>query len=132
MNAGMEDVTVLKNILTDYKKDIPGALQEFSRVRWEDAHAICDLAMYNYVEMRDLVNKRSFLLRKMLDDFLYSIVGNHWIPLYNTVSFSRIPYSKCIANKKRQDKILFNTAIAFGVLLLLLPMIYVLFANFVC
>lgn len=132
MNAGMEDVTVLKNILTDYKKDISGALQEFSRVRWEDAHAICDLAMYNYVEMRDLVNKRSFLLRKMLDNFLYSKVGNRWIPLYNTVSFSRIPYSQCIANKKRQDNILLNTAIIFGLVLLVLPLMYVLFANFVC
>lgn len=132
MNAGMEDVSVLKNILTDYKKDIPGALEEFSRVRWEDAHAICDLAMYNYIEMRDLVNKRSFLMRKKLDDFLYSKIGDRWIPLYNTVSFSRIPYSKCIANKKRQDKILLNTAIILGVALLILPIIYVFFANFVC
>ncbi|XP_063700783.1 kynurenine 3-monooxygenase [Culicoides brevitarsis] len=132
MNAGMEDVTVLKNILNEYKSDIAGALREFSRVRWEDAHAICDLAMYNYVEMRDLVNKRSFLLRKMLDDFLYSKIGNHWIPLYNTVSFSQIPYRECIANKKRQDKILLSSAIFLVVTLLVLPLIYVLFANFVC
>uniref|UniRef100_A0A336K959 Kynurenine 3-monooxygenase n=2 Tax=Culicoides sonorensis TaxID=179676 RepID=A0A336K959_CULSO len=132
MNAGMEDVTVLKGIISDYGKDIAGALQEFSRVRWEDAHAICDLAMYNYIEMRDLVNKRSFLLRKKLDDFLYSKIGNHWIPLYNTVSFSQIPYSKCIANKARQDKILKNVAIFMGIILLILPLIYVFFANFVC
>ena len=34
---------------------IEAALKEFSRRRTVDAHAICDLAMYNYVEMRSKV-----------------------------------------------------------------------------
>lgn len=34
---------------------LEAALDEYSRKRTVDAHAICDLAMYNYVEMRSKV-----------------------------------------------------------------------------
>lgn len=132
MNAGMEDVTLLKNLLKDHHYNIPHTLEEFSRARWEDAHAICDLAMYNYVEMRDLVNKRSFLLRKALDSFLYSKIADKWIPLYNTVSFSRIPYKQCIMNKKKQDKILISIGMFLGIVLVLAPVIYMVFKHLVC
>ena len=37
------------------------ALEEYSRKRTVDAHAICDLAMYNYVEMRSKVSSRPCL-----------------------------------------------------------------------
>lgn len=51
MNAGFEDCTVLNNILKKYPNEIECALAEFSEVRRDDLHAICDLAMYNYVEV---------------------------------------------------------------------------------
>lgn len=34
---------------------------------------------------------------------------NYWVPLYNSVSFSRMPYKKCIENRKWQDKVLKTT-----------------------
>ncbi|XP_062543065.1 kynurenine 3-monooxygenase [Armigeres subalbatus] len=106
MNAGFEDCTVLTDLFNKYGNDIDRILGAFSETRWEDAHSICDLAMYNYVEMRDLVTKRSYLFRKKLDEFLYWLLPNTWVPLYNSVSFSHMRYSKCIANRKWQDKIL--------------------------
>ena len=62
--------------------------------------------MYNYVEMRDLVAKRSFLMRKKLDNLLYWLMPSVWIPLYTSVTFSRNRYSKCISNKRWQDDLL--------------------------
>ena len=47
-----------------YPDDRLLAFTEYSKHRNPDAEAMCDLAMYNYIEMRDLVNKTSFLLRK--------------------------------------------------------------------
>lgn len=49
------------------------------------------LARINWVilfffQMRDLVNSRLFLLRKKLDNFLYWLLPNTWIPLYTMVS----------------------------------------------
>lgn len=106
MNAGFEDCSVLTELFNKYGNDVERILSEFSETRWEDAHSICDLAMYNYVEMRDLVTTRSYMFRKKLDTFLYWLMPNTWVPLYNSVSFSHMRYSKCIANRKWQDKIL--------------------------
>ncbi|XP_055609789.1 kynurenine 3-monooxygenase [Uranotaenia lowii] len=112
MNAGFEDCTLLTELFNQHGGDVDTILSEFSRLRWEDAHSICDLAMYNYVEMRDLVNKRSYLFRKKLDEFLFWLMPNTWVPLYNSVSFSHMRYSKCIANRKWQDQIL--TKVTYG------------------
>lgn len=51
MNAGFEDCTILSRILDQHHNHFHVALKEFSDSRWQDAQAICDLAMYNYVEV---------------------------------------------------------------------------------
>lgn len=114
MNAGFEDCSIFSEILDRPSMEIADAITEFSAKRWEDAFAICDLAMYNYIEMRDLVNRRSFLWRKRLDDFLFWLMPNTWVPLYNTVSFSHMPYRKCIENREWQNRILSRILLYLG------------------
>ncbi|KAI8037094.1 kynurenine 3-monooxygenase [Drosophila gunungcola] len=104
MNAGMEDVTLLTGIL-EKELRLDEALAQFTESRWQDAFAICDLAMYNYVEMRDLTKRWSFRIRKWLDTLLFRYFPS-WIPLYNSVSFSSMPYAQCVANRKWQDQLL--------------------------
>ncbi len=77
-----------------------------SHIRLPDAHAIADLSMYNYRELSHLVTQRSFVWRKKIDNFLYRLMPHWWIPLYNMVTFSRMPYHKCIEFRQRQDHIL--------------------------
>lgn len=130
MNAGFEDCTILTELFNKHGSDLEKILEDFSEHRWEDAHAISDLAMYNYIEMRDLVNKRcefddescyfidkffflAYLMRKSFDDFLFWLLPNSWVPLYNSVSFSHMPYKKCIDNRAWQDRMLSN-AITYG------------------
>merc|ERR1712228_195067 len=71
MNCGMEDCLVLEDCIDKNPGNLEGALADYSETRNPDAEAMCDLAMYNYIEMRDLVNKKSFLLRKKLDNLLH-------------------------------------------------------------
>jgi hypothetical protein len=78
----------------------------FSKVRVHDAHAIVDLSMYNYNEMRHLVTQRSYYWRKKIDNFLYRIIPQWWVPLYTMVTFTRIPYNRCVELRQRQDRIL--------------------------
>ncbi|KZC09826.1 Kynurenine 3-monooxygenase [Dufourea novaeangliae] len=104
MNAGFEDMLLLDELMERYESDFGKVLPMFTELRSDDAHAICDLAMYNYVEMRDLVNRKSFRFRRSLDTFLYRQIPNTWIPLYSTVHFSRMKFRDCIANKEWQDK----------------------------
>ncbi|XP_074595031.1 kynurenine 3-monooxygenase cn [Brevipalpus obovatus] len=104
MNCGLEDVTILDQLLENF--ELSNALEKFSEIRVKDGHAICELALYNYIEMRDLVNSRSFILRKYFDNFMNRLLPNYWIPLYTMVTFSRIPYSECIRKRKQQDNLL--------------------------
>ncbi|XP_017888715.1 kynurenine 3-monooxygenase [Ceratina calcarata] len=118
MNTGFEDILLLDGLMEWYNSDFSKILPKFTELRCEDAHAICDLAMYNYVEMRDLVRRTSFRLRKYLDTFLYKQFPNTWIPLYSTVHFSRMRFRDCIANKKWQDKIIRRTVWCMAFLIL--------------
>lgn len=106
MNAGFEDCLVLEKFLNECNDNFDEALTKYSQFRHVDAISICDLAMYNYVEMRSLVNSKLFLLRKSLDNFLNRIFPSTWIPLYTMVSFSQIRYHECVENKKWQDQLL--------------------------
>lgn len=53
MNCGFEDLLVLDNLLESHS--MATALTLYSDARTPDVQAMCDLAMYNYTEMRDLV-----------------------------------------------------------------------------
>lgn len=61
--------------------------------------------------MRDLVTRFSFRVRKNLDDFLFWVMPRQWVPLYNSVSFSNMPYLKCQQNRHWQDKVIQTTFI---------------------
>merc|ERR1711874_251219 len=103
---------------------LEGALADYSETRNPDAEAMCDLAMYNYIEMRDLVNKKSFLLRKKLDNLLHWLSPGWWVPLYTSVTFSRMRYHQCIKNKEWQDNLVKNVSSCVGVSGLILLYIF--------
>jgi kynurenine 3-monooxygenase len=55
MNCGMEDCLVLNSMLEKHEGQLGPALEEYSQHRNPDAEAMCDLAMYNYIEVRPYV-----------------------------------------------------------------------------
>lgn len=59
-------------------------------------------------QMRDLVNRRSFLLRKKVDNLLFRLLPKIWIPLYTSVAFTTVGYRQCMDNKCWQDKVRLN------------------------
>ena len=53
MNSGFEDCTVFFGLLDKYgMDDMETLLSEYSRIRVPDSHAICDLAIRNYEEVK--------------------------------------------------------------------------------
>merc|ERR1712203_447027 len=104
----------LEAALDTHQDNLEKSLEEFSKNRNPDAEAMCDLAMYNYIEMRDLVNKKSFLVHKKLDNFLHWLAPDWWVPLYTSVTFSRMRYHQCINNRKWQDSALTWVSSAAG------------------
>ncbi|XP_065913790.1 kynurenine 3-monooxygenase-like [Dysidea avara] len=104
MNAGFEDCLVFSELLQQ-NGDLHKTARLYSEERYKDSYAICDLAMYNYLEMRSHVNNPMFLLRRQLDRYLHHLFPRHFIPLYTMVSFSRIRYSKVVERAAKQDKL---------------------------
>jgi kynurenine 3-monooxygenase len=81
-------------------------MNSFQKIRKPDADAIAELAMRNYVEMRDSVADPNFILRKKIEANLHEHHGERWIPLYSQVTFSHIRYSEALAEGKKHDRIM--------------------------
>uniref|UniRef100_A0A8C6TUJ7 Kynurenine 3-monooxygenase n=1 Tax=Neogobius melanostomus TaxID=47308 RepID=A0A8C6TUJ7_9GOBI len=96
MNAGFEDCIVFEEIMEQFNENLSEVLPEYTRVRVPDDHAIADLAMYNYVEMRAHVNSKWFLFRKYVDNFLHALMPGSIIPLYTMVSATKHHGSTCL------------------------------------
>ncbi len=107
MNSGFEDCRVLNQLLDDYNDDWDVVLPKFQQLRKPDADAISDLAMQNFIEMRDLVGDEQFLLRKKIEARLYEWYPHKWIPLYSMVTFKeKVRYSEALQKGKVQKNIM--------------------------
>lgn len=106
MNAGFEDCLVFDELMDKFNNDLSMCLPEFSRFRIPDDHAISDLSMYNYVEMRAHVNSRWFLFQRLLDKCLHAIMPSTFIPLYTMVAFTRIRYHEAVLRWHWQKKVI--------------------------
>jgi len=107
MNAGFEDCRILNSLLTKHNDNWENMLPEFQQLRKPDADAIAQLALDNFVEMRDLVADADFLLRKKIEAKLYELFPDKWIPLYPMVTFmDTMRYSEALAISKKQSKIM--------------------------
>lgn len=128
MNAGFEDCIVFEEIMEQLNEDFSDVLPEYSRVRVPDDHAIADLAMYNYVEMRAHVNSKWFLFRKRVDNFLHFLMPNTIIPLYTMVTFTRTRYHEAVERWHWQEKVI-NRGLLFSAAGAVLGGSYLLIKN---
>ncbi len=122
-NCGFEDVEALVDSLSEHGADLPAALADYESRRRRHADAIADLALANFVEMRDKTASRAFRARKKLDHFLHGLMPRLYLPLYDMVSFTTIPYDDARRRAWRQDRALLAAAVAAGVVLLVLAVV---------
>lgn len=106
MNCGFEDCTVFHEMYNEAEGNWDGLMSNFSKYRVPDGNAIIDLALDNYIEMRDLTGDPNFLLRKKIEAKFSNLYPDKWLPLYSQVTFSNIRYSEAIRNGKKQDAIM--------------------------
>jgi len=92
MNCAFEDCVSLARHL-QATEDLAAAFAAFEAERKPDALAIQEMALENYVEMRDKVDDSGFLLQRELELALQQRHPDRFVPHYTMVSFMRIPYS---------------------------------------
>lgn len=94
MNSGFEDCGLLMGLLDQSGDDWTVAMEAFNRLRPADANALADMALENYVTMRDSVLDPRFSLKKSLGFQLEREYPSRFIPRYSMVMFHRIPYAE--------------------------------------
>lgn len=106
MNAGFEDCSEWWRLVEEHGEDWKKVFAEYGRIRKPNGDAIADLALKNYIEMRDSVGDEMFLLRKKIEKKIYEKHPNKWVPLYSMVTFSHTPYADALAIGKKQEAIM--------------------------
>ncbi len=106
MNAGFEDCHVLNQLLDKCDDDWEEVLPLYQEMRKTDADAISELALHNFVEMRDLVADDKFLLQKKIEAKIHKHFPEQWMPLYTMVTFSDLRYSEALQIGKKQQAIM--------------------------
>ena len=120
MNTGFEDCLIFSELLQQHGKDLHKAASQYAKERCKDTHAICDLALENYIKLRSRVNSRFYHLERKFEEILYWLFPDDFKPQYSMVAFTRIPYSTVVAIDARQKKIVKYGPIVFIISLYLL------------
>jgi kynurenine 3-monooxygenase len=107
MNAAFEDCVVLDECLAQFPQDRQRAFAEYFERRRENADALADLAVENFIEMRDKTASKAFRAKKKLDHFLEALLPGIYLPLYTMVTFTRIPYAEAARRARLQDRIVY-------------------------
>ena len=122
MNAAFEDCVVLDECLAASPQDRKRAFADYFERRKVNADALADLAVENFVEMRDKTASKSFRAKKKVDHWLEAALPGIYLPLYTMVTFTRMPYARAANRARLQDALVYGTA---GILLLLAAILIV-------
>jgi len=106
MNAAFEDCTILSMMIDQHGDNWKEAFEAYQQERKPNADAIADMALENYITMRDSVRDDKFQLKKEVGFELERKLPNHFIPRYSMVMFHTLPYSEAFERGKIQEKLL--------------------------
>jgi kynurenine 3-monooxygenase len=95
MNAGFEDVRIFLELLKS-NLSFEEVLSTYYISRKENTDAILQLALDNFVEMRDSVSQPSFKLKKKIENYLQKTFPTQFVSAYRMVSFTSIPYCQAL------------------------------------
>jgi kynurenine 3-monooxygenase len=105
MNCAFEDCVALATHL-QREPNLGRAYAAFEAERKPNASAIQQMALENYIEMRDRVGDAGFLLQRELEQALQERHPTRFVPHYTMVTFLRTPYALALQRSEIQRDIL--------------------------
>ena len=106
MNCGFEDVQEFDEILNASKENWEDALNKLQYQRKPNADAIADLALHNFVEMRDLSGREDFQLRLKIEKKIAQKFADKFMTHYAMVTFSDLSYAEAKKRGEQQSALL--------------------------
>jgi kynurenine 3-monooxygenase len=105
MNCAFEDCVALARQLQQ-ADTLQEAFTGFEAERKPNAEAIQQMALENYLEMRDRVADPAFLLQRELEQQLQARWPTRFVPHYTMVTFLHTPYAVALERTEVQRRIL--------------------------
>jgi len=107
MNAAFEDCVALDELIGAHGYDWRAVFAAFEETRAPNVRAIAEMALENYLEMRDEVRDAKFELRTALSFELERRFPGQWVPRYSMVMFHpEIPYADAQRRGGLQSRVL--------------------------
>ncbi len=111
MNCGFEDCSILSELMDELPEGASeerwaSLLDEYSQVRKPAADAILDLALHNYIVMRDKTGDKTYQLQKKIEARIAEAHPDKWKPLYSLVTFSHMAYDKALKRGEMQQAVM--------------------------
>ena len=113
MNCSFEDCVVFDEMIEKYYPDWDILYDEFQKARKPNADAIANLALQNFVEMRDLVGDKDFLHFKHVEHDLCELYPGTFRSQYQLVTFSNESYKYALEQGARNSAMV-NKIISLG------------------
>ena len=105
-NCAFEDVVVLDECLARTNGNWAETLPLFEASRREDTEAIAQMALANFIEMRDKVASPVFRLGKRVEHAVERLLPGRYVSRYELVSFSNTPYAQVRRRVRTQHGVL--------------------------
>src|SRR5205823_6924924 len=105
--AAFEDCVVLDECLEKFLDNRERAFAEYFSRRKENVDALANLAIGNFIEMRDKTASKTFRAKKKLDRVLEGALPGIYLPLYTMVTFTRMPYATAAKRARMQDALVY-------------------------
>src|SRR6266404_3166015 len=93
------------------------AHSEYFQRRKQNADALAELAIGNFIEMRDKTASKTFRAKKKLDHALEAVLPGIYLPLYTMVTFTRMPYIKAAKRARIQDALVYASLLLIAAIL---------------
>lgn len=108
MNACFEDCTILDDMMQKHLPNWDNVFEAYQEERKPNNDAIADLAIQNFIEMRDSVGNPDFLHKKHIEHALNRLYPTQFDGQYELVTFSHTPYKKALQQGAKNDALLYH------------------------
>lgn len=106
MNCSFEDCVVLDQCIDEFNGDWAKILDTYQKSRKPNADAIANLALQNFIEMRDLVGSPAFLHKKHVEHDLVVLYPDKFKSQYERTTFSNDSYLDALNWGAKNDALL--------------------------
>lgn len=114
LNCGLEDTLILDELMDKFDDDFSVVLPKFSELRLDACNELANLALHNYKQVHSGVANPWYIFQQKVVAGLRFFLPNTYIPRFNLMTFTRIPYHEVVKQADKQDRAMNASIIAIG------------------